>query len=43
VDKVTLKTGLRGEENTEILSGVNEGDLLATKIILPAPSNPELK
>jgi multidrug efflux pump subunit AcrA (membrane-fusion protein) len=41
VEKVTLKTGIRGEDKTEILSGVNEGDVLATKIILPVSSNPE--
>jgi len=40
-EKVTLKTGLRGEDKTEILSGVKEGDTLATKIILPASSKPE--
>ena len=41
VEKVILKTGLRGEEKTEILSGVQEGDTLATKIILPISSKPE--
>ncbi len=41
VEKVILKTGLRGEEKTEILSGVQEGDTLATKIILPIPPEPE--
>jgi multidrug efflux pump subunit AcrA (membrane-fusion protein) len=35
VDKLELKTGLRGEDKTEILSGAKEGDELATKIILP--------
>ena len=35
VDKLKLKTGLRGEDKTEILSGAKEGDELATKIILP--------
>jgi multidrug efflux pump subunit AcrA (membrane-fusion protein) len=40
VEKVTLKTGIRGEDKTQILSGVNEGDILATKIILPVSSNP---
>jgi len=39
VEKVTLKTGIRGEDKTEILSGVNEGDILATKIILPPVSS----
>lgn len=41
VEKVILKTGLRGEENTEILSGVHEGDTIATKIILPISSEPK--
>lgn len=35
VEKLELKTGLRGEEHTEILSGAQEGDEVATKIILP--------
>ena len=35
VEKLELKTGLRGEDNTEILSGAKEGDEVATKIILP--------
>ncbi|MEW6570657.1 MAG: efflux RND transporter periplasmic adaptor subunit [Nitrospirota bacterium] len=35
VQKVELRTGLRGEDYTEIISGVNEGDILATKLILP--------
>lgn len=33
--KVELKTGLRGEDYTEIISGVKEGDVLATKLIIP--------
>jgi len=42
VEKVTLKTGIRGEDKTEILSGAQEGDKLATKIILPpVPSETE--
>jgi multidrug efflux pump subunit AcrA (membrane-fusion protein) len=41
VQKVELQTGIRGEENTEIVSGVKEGDVLATKLILPAPPMPE--
>jgi multidrug efflux pump subunit AcrA (membrane-fusion protein) len=41
VQKVELQTGIRGEENTEILSGVQEGDVLATKLILPTPPKPE--
>jgi multidrug efflux pump subunit AcrA (membrane-fusion protein) len=35
VEKLELKTGLRGEDHTEILSGAQEGDEVATKIILP--------
>ncbi|MCX5851126.1 MAG: efflux RND transporter periplasmic adaptor subunit [Deltaproteobacteria bacterium] len=35
VEKRELKIGIRGEERTEILSGVGEGDVVATKIILP--------
>lgn len=41
VQKVELQTGIRGEEKTEIISGVQEGDVLATKLILPAPPKPE--
>jgi multidrug efflux pump subunit AcrA (membrane-fusion protein) len=41
VEKVEIKTGIRGEEATEILSGVKEGDVLATKLILPIPAKPE--
>lgn len=41
VQKVELKTGIRGEENTEIISGVKEGDVVATKIILPVSAKPE--
>lgn len=41
VQKVTLKTGLRGEDRTEILSGVKDGDILATKIKLPVALKPE--
>jgi multidrug efflux pump subunit AcrA (membrane-fusion protein) len=35
VEKLELKTGLRGEDKTEILSGAKDGEELATKIILP--------
>jgi multidrug efflux pump subunit AcrA (membrane-fusion protein) len=41
IEKVTLKTGLRGEDRTEILSGVKEGETLATKIILPVSTKTE--
>jgi multidrug efflux pump subunit AcrA (membrane-fusion protein) len=33
--KIEVKTGIRGEDSTEILSGVKEGDILATKLVLP--------
>jgi RND family efflux transporter MFP subunit len=35
VERVELKIGLRGEDKTEIISGVKEGEILATKLILP--------
>jgi multidrug efflux pump subunit AcrA (membrane-fusion protein) len=35
VQQVEVKTGIRGEDNTEIIAGVSEGDVLATKLILP--------
>jgi multidrug efflux pump subunit AcrA (membrane-fusion protein) len=41
VEKVILQTGIRGEDKTEILSGAQEGDTLATKIILPVTSKSE--
>jgi len=41
VEKVVLKAGIRGEDRTEILSGAAEGDVLATKIILPVASKPQ--
>jgi len=41
VQKVDVQTGLRGEEKTEIISGVKEGDILATKLILPVETKPE--
>ncbi len=41
IQQVEVKTGLRGEDNTQIISGVSEGDVLATKLILPASSKPE--
>ncbi len=40
VEKLELKTGIRGEEQTEIVSGATEGEVLATKIILPVSSKP---
>ncbi len=41
VEKVDIKIGLRGEDNTEILSGAREGDILATKLILPVSEKSE--
>jgi multidrug efflux pump subunit AcrA (membrane-fusion protein) len=41
VDKVEVKLGIRGEEHTEILSGLKEGDEVATKLILPVSAKPE--
>ena len=41
VEKVEIKTGIRGEDNTEIISGIKEGDVLATKLILPLSAKAE--
>ncbi len=41
VQKAELKTGIRGEDNTEIISGIKEGDVVATKLILPVSEKPE--
>jgi len=38
VDKLELRIGVRGEDKTQILSGAEEGDELATKLIIP-PKN----
>lgn len=40
VEKVSVKIGVRGEDKTEICSGVHEGDVLATKLILPVSKSP---
>lgn len=40
VQRLDLKLGLRGEDRTEILAGVAEGDELATRIVLPMPARP---
>lgn len=40
VEKVEIKVGLRGENRSEIVSGVKEGDIVATKLILPPPTKP---
>lgn len=39
-EKIELKIGIRGEDETEILAGVNAGDELATKLIIPVAANP---
>ncbi len=41
VEKIPVKIGLRNEEITEIISGLKEGDRVATKIILPLKAKPE--
>ncbi|MFZ5906963.1 MAG: efflux RND transporter periplasmic adaptor subunit [Nitrospirota bacterium] len=41
VEKAEIQTGLRGEDATEVISGIHEGDLLATKLILPVSAKPE--
>jgi multidrug efflux pump subunit AcrA (membrane-fusion protein) len=41
VEKVEIETGIRGEDNTEIISGIKEGDVLATKLILPVSAKLE--
>ena len=41
VEKLAIKIGIRGEDKTEILSGANEGDMLATKIVLPVTTDPQ--
>jgi multidrug efflux pump subunit AcrA (membrane-fusion protein) len=43
VEKVELKLGIRGEERTEILSGIPEGTELATKLVLPTAPEGEAK
>lgn len=43
VEKVELQLGIRGEERTEILSGIPEGTELATKLILPTAPEGEAK
>jgi multidrug efflux pump subunit AcrA (membrane-fusion protein) len=43
VQQVEVKIGIRGENNTEIISGVSEGDLLATKLIIPVSLTPETR
>ena len=43
VEKAELKLGIRGEDRTEILSGVTEGTELATKLVLPTAPEIEAK
>lgn len=43
VEKAELKLGIRGEERTELLSGVPEGTELATKLVLPTAPEVEAK
>ncbi|MBU3932336.1 MAG: efflux RND transporter periplasmic adaptor subunit [Pseudomonadota bacterium] len=43
VEKAELKLGIRGEDRTEILSGVPEGTELATKLVLPTAPEVEAK
>ncbi len=43
VQKVEIKIGIRGEERTEIISGANEGDELAIKLILPVTAKEDKK
>jgi multidrug efflux pump subunit AcrA (membrane-fusion protein) len=40
VEKAVVRSGVRGEDRTEIISGVKEGDEVATKIILPVENKP---
>ena len=35
VERLELEIGIRGEEKTEIIKGLNEGDVIATKLIMP--------
>jgi multidrug efflux pump subunit AcrA (membrane-fusion protein) len=41
VQKLAVKIGIRGEEQTELLTGAKEGDELATKLILPVTAKPD--
>jgi len=43
VEKAELKLGIRGEDRTEILSGLPEGTELATRLVLPAAPEVEAK
>ncbi len=38
--KVFIRTGVMGEKFTEVVDGLNEGDLVATKLILPLKTKP---
>lgn len=39
IDPSELEIGIRGEDETEILSGVREGDILATRLIIPVSAD----
>ncbi|MBN2655167.1 MAG: efflux RND transporter periplasmic adaptor subunit [Nitrospirae bacterium] len=43
VQKTEIKTGIRGEDKTEILSGASEGAVTASKLILPTTQKTENK
>ncbi|MDX9714225.1 MAG: efflux RND transporter periplasmic adaptor subunit [Dissulfurispiraceae bacterium] len=43
VQKVEIKTGIRGEEVTEIISGAEEGSIVASKLIVPFTQGAENK
>ena len=36
IEQVAVKIGVRGEDYSEVKSGIEEGDMVATKLILPA-------
>jgi RND family efflux transporter MFP subunit len=41
VQQVPVTIGIRGEDHSEMLSGLQEGEELATKLILPVPAKPD--
>ncbi|MFP5212926.1 MAG: efflux RND transporter periplasmic adaptor subunit [Acidobacteriota bacterium] len=40
VEKQEVRIGTRGENRTEVISGLTEGDVVATRLILPVGGNP---
>ncbi len=40
VERKEIKVGLRGEDKSEIISGLSEGEEVATKLILPVQAKP---